>query len=121
MLHSAAEHAAASRTAYLASDWHRALSAYFDERGQTSAKEELDALEGRLCEVTRTIIATPVRTPGDLVVRAAIAAHWYGEEISNPSCAADDVLAAVVRGVLDLAGLAFDSEGRLITARRNGQ
>jgi hypothetical protein len=110
-----AETIAALQAAYLASDWHRALCAYLEERGRANTEDELDALESRLGDVTRAISATPVRTPDDLVVRAAMAMHWYGNnEISNPSCTADHVLAAVVRGVLDLAGLKFDAEGRLL-------
>jgi hypothetical protein len=114
----------ALRAAYVASEWQRALSAYLEDRGRTSAEEELDALNGRLGEVTRTIIATPVRTPDDLVVRAAMAVHWnqfglndpaYPDHVMNSKACSDQrALAAVVRGVLDLAGLKFDVEGRLL-------
>jgi hypothetical protein len=43
-----AETIAALRAAYLASDWHRALSAYFEERDRATTEDEHDALEGRL-------------------------------------------------------------------------
>jgi hypothetical protein len=111
------------RAAYVASEWHRALSAYFEERGRTSAQEELDALEVRMGDVARAISAKPVRTFGDLVVRAAMAVHWNQARLDDPAypdyvmnnkaCSDDRALAAVVRGVLDLAGLKFDVEGRL--------
>ena len=56
-------------------------------------------------------------TLDDLVVRAAIAAHWSSFNTSNPDpdgCTERYALGAVVRGVLDLAGLRFDAEGRLL-------
>ena len=53
----------------------------------------------------------------DLVVRAAIAVHWSSLNTSAPDpdvCTERYAQGAVVRGVLDLAGLRFDAEGRLL-------
>jgi hypothetical protein len=103
----------ALRAAYLASDWHRALRAYLEERGRTNTEEEVDALDERLDDSMNAILAKPVRTFDDLVVRAAIAMNVRRDEIANPEHQ-DPVIAAVVRGILDLAGLKFDAEGRLL-------
>jgi hypothetical protein len=110
----------AAHDTYLASAWYHALEEFLEASSHATIEEE-DALYDRRDSVIKAICAKPVRTPDDLVVRAAIAAHWYGDEIRNPSFTEAHVLAAVVRGVLDLAGLKFDAEGRLLDAGRTGQ
>ena len=68
-------------------------------------------------DVTDAICAEPVWTLVDLVVRAAIAVHWSSLNTSAPDpdvCTERYAQGAVVRGVLDLAGLRFDAEGRLL-------
>jgi hypothetical protein len=66
-----------------------------------------------------------VRTPDDLIVRAAMAVHWNQGSLGDPAypdyvvnskeaCSDERALAAAVRGVLDLAGLKFGAEGRLL-------
>ena len=116
----------AARDRYLASDWPPILNAHLKEmsrRGETDA--EIDLLEKRLCAKIAAIWAKPVRTVDDLVVRAAIAVHWnsappgepaYPEHVCNdPERGFDDkALAHVVKGILDLAGLKFGADGRLI-------
>jgi hypothetical protein len=106
----------AARDTYLASDWHRALENYLEACGRVGPNddEELVVLEDRLADVVDAICAAPVRTLDDLVVRAAIGLQWWKGDINNPGCTESLVLAAVVRGVLDLAGLRFDDEGRLL-------
>jgi hypothetical protein len=100
----------AARETYLASDWHRALEEYLVATLTITTDDALDRLE----DVTEAICAEPVRTFDNLVVRAAMAAHFYADELSNPERTVDDVLAGVVRGVLDLAGVRLDAEGRLL-------
>jgi hypothetical protein len=104
----------AARETYLASDWCRALDDYLDARCRARSDKEHDALDARLRDVAKAICAEPVRTPDDLVIRAAIATHWLRCEITNPSHTEEHVLAAVVKGVLDMAGLRFDDAGRLL-------
>jgi hypothetical protein len=105
----------ALQAAYVASDWHRVLSAYLDAANTNVMEEDkLDAHEDQLTDVTRAICATPVRTFGDLVVRAAIAADWFRYEISDPTSTDDQVLAALVRGVFDLEELEFDARRRAL-------
>ena len=122
-----------ARDKYLASDWHRILSAFLEEssrRARTDAEVTLQ--EERFGDATNAIWAKPVRTWDDLIVRAAIAMHWnepldpgdpaYPDDIisGNPEERFDArALAHVVRGVLDLAGLKFDAEGRCIARERS--
>jgi hypothetical protein len=111
-----AETIAALRAAYLASDWHRILAVHLDAIRRAKTEDEQDALRARLHTVAIATCGQPVRTFDDLIVRAAIVARWYSDEIGNPTRPEDDMIAAVVRGVLDLAGLKFDVEGRLLGA-----
>jgi hypothetical protein len=65
-------------------------------------------------------LAKPVRTWTDLVVCTAIAVHWNEnagsiDDPSYPHCVSARVvcwLAQVVKGILDIAGLSFDADGR---------
>jgi hypothetical protein len=120
----------AVRDNYLASDWHRILSAYHDdwELPENQTDDRWFALRRRLCEGANAIWAKPVRTWEDRIERAAMAVHW--NQISKIAPFPDDsiggdpnrnfdwrALAHVVRGVLDLAGLKFGDYGRLASAR----
>jgi hypothetical protein len=73
--------------------------------------------------VTKAFLARPCRTWNDVVLRAAIAVHWnspYPDEViaENPDKNFDkQSLAYLVRGILDIAGLAFDNEGRLLSGQ----
>jgi hypothetical protein len=117
----------AVRDSYLASDWNRIVTAFLAEtsRPENNGDAQRDGLTDRLCEATNRIWARPVRSWDELVERAAMAVHWNqdDEHIAYPDdvIASDDefdfdmrALAHVVRGILDLAGLQFDVEGRLI-------
>jgi hypothetical protein len=106
----------APRENYVASEWYRALDQHLKASSRATTDEEDDALDGRLGSVAKAICAERVRTLDDLVVRAAIAVHWSGCDFRNPypDCTERYALAAVVRGVLDLTGLKFDDDGRLL-------
>jgi hypothetical protein len=71
------------------------------------------------------IWALPVRSWGDVALRAVVAAHWNGDSpvLSYP----DNVIAAgpgrdldhrslafVVRAIFDLCGIRLDPEGRIV-------
>jgi hypothetical protein len=73
----------------------------------------------------RPIWERPVRTWDDLIVRAAIAVHWFSPyEFDNPvnpehTIAIEDTypeeaLAHVVKSILDMSGLKLDRDGRYI-------
>jgi hypothetical protein len=65
--------------------------------------------------------ARPVRTWDDIIVRAAIAVHWHGpgcdpaypeHTIAIEDCCAEEALAHVVKGILDISGLRFELSER---------
>ena len=116
----------AARDKYLASDWHRIVSTFLEEyaRPENGTDDARDGLTRHLCDETNAIWAKPVRTWDDLIVRAAIAVHWNVDDVLPypdnviPGSRHENfdlrALAHVVRGVLELAGLTFDADGRLI-------
>jgi hypothetical protein len=84
-----------------------------------------DVVDPALVTDTEAIWAKPVRTWDDLIVRAAIAVRWSLPNLGEPAypdCVINGpnedfdrrASAHVVRGVLDLAGLKFDPEGKLL-------
>jgi hypothetical protein len=76
----------AARHTYLASDWHRALQEYLNASSRAKSDDDHDALDEGLNDVAEAICSEPVRTSDDLIVRAAIAAHLWDGDISNPGC-----------------------------------
>jgi hypothetical protein len=113
------------RDDYLKSAGHRILSAYLDEiyrRNRTEAEVELH--EERFCAEAAAIWAKPCATFADFIVRLSMAIHWnstppdpaYPDNMLNDPRAPyfQRALAHVVKGVLDLAGLKFDADGRCI-------
>jgi hypothetical protein len=108
-------------------DWVRVVDEYLDKTGHGARRgltdEEHDKIDERFCAVTKAFLARPCRTWNDVVLRAAIAAHWnspYPDEViaENPDKHFDkQSLAYLVRGILDIAGLAFDNEGRLLSGQ----
>jgi|SoiMethySBSTD1v2_1073268.scaffolds.fasta_scaffold481731_2 hypothetical protein len=97
-----------------------------------------DSLGQWLCAETEAVWAKPVRNWGDVILRAAVAVHWNSPiALGDPAyprnvlrlAVEDDpydgydvhALAHVIRAILDLAGIRFDPEGRLLsTEARNG-
>ena len=90
-----------------------------------------DRAGAALCAETEAVWAKPVRNWDDVILRAAVAVHWNSPLDAGDPAFPNDVLrhavkddpqdgydvhavAHVVRGVLDLAGLSFDAEGRLL-------
>jgi hypothetical protein len=122
----------ADRDKYLASDWHRIVSAFLKEsaRLEDRTDDARNSLNRRLADATTTTWAKPVRTWDDLIVRAAIAVHWNIDAeiaVNTDLPFPDNVISSnrnenfdyralghAVRGILDLAGLKFDADGRLI-------
>lgn len=115
------------RNNYVASDWHRIVTAFLDASGrpENDGDEGRDALNAQLAHDTEAILARPVSTWADLIQLAAIAVHWnspvrlvdsgYPDDIIASDEAIDErVLAHVVRGILKLSGMKFDAEGRLL-------
>ena len=110
----------AARDNYLASDSNRIVNAYLDNMarpGKTDA--EIERLEDWLCAETRAIWAKPCVSWDDLIVRAAIACHCWDsgpDEIiatTPPGRNSDtQAFAYLVKGIIDLAGLRFDRDGR---------
>jgi hypothetical protein len=120
------EDPATLRDNYLASDWHRTLTGYLDALQRP--KNNVAATHTRFGADTNAILAKPVRTWDDLIVRAAIAIH-FNSTLSFDPAYPDNVIAAnscihfddrslahVVRGILDLFRLTFDNDGRLLPA-----
>jgi hypothetical protein len=106
-----------ARDAYVASEWYRILDQHLEASSRATTDKEHYALDARLSGAAKAICAGRVRTPGDLIERAAIAVHWYsddGDLLSSPADPGEHALAAVVRGIIDLASLKFDAEGRLL-------
>jgi hypothetical protein len=85
-------------------------AAYLDDGGRLDAEPmahtevERNGIDARLYAVTDDIISRPVRTLDDLVVRAAIVMQWLGDEVVSPEGHDGRALAALVRGVFELAG-----------------
>jgi hypothetical protein len=108
------------------------LDYYEDENAEISISEEqLEEESERFCAVCREIWARPVTDWGDIVLLAAIAVYWnsdgddgeppYPDVIlkgfPDPTIGADDnSLALLVRAILELTGLHFDVQGRLLTS-----
>jgi hypothetical protein len=115
------------RNVYRKNDWPHVLGAYLDQVHRPGTDDHKRALDSRI-EVARAIWAEPVRTKDDVVLRLAIAIHVNedagggGSTGAYPDCVLGDpdagieeqALAHVIRGILDLAGLKFDVEGRLL-------
>jgi hypothetical protein len=91
-------------------------------RGRTD--EEIVALEDQLERECSEIWQQPVRCFADLVILASIACHLTSHcggvtypdwAIADPQLVADQrALAFLVKGILDLAGMTVDAEGRLL-------
>jgi hypothetical protein len=120
------------RADYLASDWHSIHSVFHADwdRPENTNDNNRRALCARLREGANAIWAMPLRSWNDLAVRAAMACLWnmpnrLGEPAYPDNVIAGDptrdfdarALAHVVRGILDLSGLKFDAEGRLLPGR----
>ena len=91
------------------------LLARFDDGGRldapdldaeplTDTEAESNGIDARLYAVVDDIISRPVRTLDDLVVRAAVVMQWLGDEVASPEGRDGRALAALVRGVFELAG-----------------
>jgi hypothetical protein len=104
----------------------QAIVDLINSKPQSPSKEEIRfALADRLCEASDAIWSKPVRTWEGLVERTAMAVHWsmpttldeppYPDSvIADPSSDFEQrALAHVVRGILDLAGVKFDADGRI--------
>jgi hypothetical protein len=96
-----ANHAAAYRTS-----GGRLDAPDLDAEPLADTEAEHNGIDARLYAVTDDIISRPVRTLDDLVVRAVIVKQWLGDEIASPEGRDGRALAALVRGVFDLAGRA---------------
>jgi hypothetical protein len=110
-----------ARAAYLGSDWARLVGDYLKEVSRPRTDHDHDALNARLEADTRAILDKPVHTFKDLVVLAAICTHWSDPppahivaERDPAFCLEFAAYARLVVGVLELAGLKFDWEGRLL-------
>ena len=88
--------------------------------------KDVEKIEDWFVEGTDSVMRMPIRSLEDLVVLAAIAVHWNSDPDADetyPQCVIDDdrhryldkrALAHLVKGILDLAGVKLDSEGRLL-------
>jgi hypothetical protein len=104
----------ARQAANFASDWHQQLSAYREASNLVKTDDEHDALDSRLRDAAAAILAEPARTLDDIIVHAAITVEWNTPDINDRV----DVrsVAALAQGVLSLAGLKFDADGRVFAA-----
>jgi hypothetical protein len=116
--------------------WADAVARFLDD--SAAGDEAYDRAEQPFEATLLAIWATPVRSWDDLLTRAAIAVHWnspcgktepaypdwvlVGHDIKVDIEFGYDqlALAHVVRGILDLAGLTFDPEGRLLSGPTRG-
>jgi hypothetical protein len=87
--------------------------------------EEEQGLADQIHADAEAIWSRPIRGWEDLVVRTAMVVYWNSEDrhIAYPDCVIarggkycmdERAFAFLVRGILDLAGLKFDAEGRLL-------
>jgi hypothetical protein len=90
---------------------------------------ECDRLDNVLAATCEALWAQPVHSLDDVLVRMAVCVHWNSPlhiaDPAYPDCALDPApgegdmdsrsLAYLVRGLLDLAGLCFDPNGRLLS------
>jgi hypothetical protein len=107
--------------------WDAKVRKYIEDQSRLT-DDEADEECGRLIEASEEIWARPVRGWDDIALRAAMAVYWnnpgsigglgYPSAVFAPS-EMDDLtgsvderaLAHLVRAILDLAGLKFDSDG----------
>lgn len=112
------------RATYAASDWARLFHAYLDAQ-RAGSSEERQLHNKKFDAEVATIWSSPARTPLDVLVRVAIAVNWNSTPRGTPSYPRNVIndpkapmyekaLAQVVQGVLDVAGVKFDGEGRLL-------
>jgi len=102
------------------------------EESLESNTKRHESLMDWLCAETEAVWTKPVRDWGDVILRAAVAVHWNSPlDAGDPAyphnvlrlAVKDDpydgydvhAVAHVIRGVLDLAGLRFDQDGRLLS------
>jgi hypothetical protein len=116
------------RANYLASDWHRAITNFLDETARLLNEGRTDAEFAKAYQLfyaaTKVVWAKPCRTFDDLIERAAVACH-YNEPGPDKILATthpdenfdSQAFAYLVKGILDLAGLKFDQEGRLLDSK----
>jgi hypothetical protein len=97
-----------------------------DDPGYDRAQAEVDAVRDRVEAFVLRIWETRATTLRDAIHRTAMAVHWnHPAKLDDPPFP-DDVIAGdpnrnfderalahVVRGILDLAGLKFDADGRI--------
>jgi hypothetical protein len=91
---------------------------------------ECDRLDNLLAATCEALWAQPVQSLDDVFVRLAVCVHWNSPlhigDPAYPNCAVDPApveggdmdsraLAYLVRGLLDLTGLRFDQDGRLLS------
>jgi hypothetical protein len=123
--------ASSARDAYFGSVWRRALDRFVEEtvrladKDGSVADEQCEKINQDMIVASQAIWARPCATFDDLVLRTAVACFWNAPDSNDSLCllsrsgdpdmALDErSLAHVVRGILDMAGLSFDADGRLI-------
>ena len=107
--------------------WDAAVRAYCDGADGTDDARASRLLDD-LCVTTQATWDRPVRSWADVVLLAAVCVHWNTPGNADEPAYPDCVLAAgpehqmdqygtakLVRAVLDLAGLRFDLDGRLLS------
>jgi hypothetical protein len=92
--------------------------------------EQIERIEDTFAQATNDVLARPAPSFDDLVTLAAVACHWNSDpdfDQTYPKCVIDGdpahdidrrALAYLVKGVLDLAGVTVDAEGRCKSAKR---
>jgi hypothetical protein len=110
-------------------EWLAILDCYLERMHKPGKTDkQVTRIDDRFAQRTNDVLRKPVRSFDDLVVLAAVAAHWNAptdaDDPPYPQCVIDGdpsrsfdqrALAYLVKGILELARLrARDNEGRLL-------
>ena len=108
--------------------WQRCLHDFLD-RCKSGADTETDW--AAIIQQSQIIWDRPVQSLDDVLLRAAVCIHWNCPGMATDPAYPDDIIAdgpegnmdnyataMVMRGLLDLTGLQFDPEGRLLSVMR---
>src|SRR5262245_52288220 len=96
-------------------EWQATLDSYLEQmRRPGKTDKDIAEIDKWFEQETRAALRMPVRSLDDLMVLAAVAAHWNAP-LDEPAGLDKRSVASVINGILDLGGVRLVSDGRLVS------